>query len=567
MLITNYSMLEYMLMRPLERPVFDATRAWLEANPDEKFLLIIDEAHLYRGAAGAEVALLLRRLRSRLGITPDRLQVICTSASFASPEYAREFAAQLTGKDVGGLPDRARAGSPSGPRAARRQHRRRRSAGRRAAAGVLRRRGPTRRVPAPCAGSWSTGASRPAPGAVHGRTALRRARQAIAPMGLLVNETMQTGPAGQRTRRARIFPGADARAGRPGRVRAGRARQRRAPLAGRGRPAAVPGSRLLPGPSRAVGVPRPGLPGGRPRRRTRRRARSASCTPSRRRPARCGARVFEFFTCRHCGSAYARAYTDDLAEPRVPVARARRRRSSRRRGSIAELSALDLLLEEPSSGSVEPAELDLVTGRLNPKNSASGPRRLHPPAPRRARPSRETTTTTRTRTSRPTASSSPAACAASSAGFGRSSVQDHQTKGDQPFQALVTRQIEVQPPGAQPYTDFAPLRGRKVLAFSDSRQVAARLAPNLQNYAMRDVIRPLILRGWSELAAQPRWRAQLSLERLYLAAMVGAKRLSVRLRPELRPTESLQALDEVGQAIDDGRPERRPRRPSPNCSC
>ena len=29
-LVTNYSMLEYMLMRPLERPVFDATREWLD---------------------------------------------------------------------------------------------------------------------------------------------------------------------------------------------------------------------------------------------------------------------------------------------------------------------------------------------------------------------------------------------------------------------------------------------------------------------------------------------------------------------------------------------------------
>ena len=102
-----------------------------------------------------------------------------------------------------------------------------------------------------------------------------------------------------------------------------------------------------------------------------------------------------------------------------------------------------------------------------------------------------------------TASSSPAACAASRPTSAGPSVQDHQTKGDQPFQALVTRQLEVQPPGPQPYRDFAPLRGRKVLAFSDSRQVAARLAPNLQNYAMRDVIRPLVLRGWSELAAQP----------------------------------------------------------------
>src|SRR6266850_7918576 len=52
-LVTNYSMLEYMLMRPLERPVFDRTRDWLQANPDEGFLLVIDEAHLYRGAAGA----------------------------------------------------------------------------------------------------------------------------------------------------------------------------------------------------------------------------------------------------------------------------------------------------------------------------------------------------------------------------------------------------------------------------------------------------------------------------------------------------------------------------------
>src|SRR5208283_3487797 len=67
-LVTNYSMLEYMLMRPLERPIFDSTREWLAENPGERFLLVIDEAHLYRGAAGAEVALLIRRLRTRLGI-------------------------------------------------------------------------------------------------------------------------------------------------------------------------------------------------------------------------------------------------------------------------------------------------------------------------------------------------------------------------------------------------------------------------------------------------------------------------------------------------------------------
>src|SRR5262249_36479830 len=83
---------------PLERPVFDSTRAWLKVNSDERLLLVIDEAHLYRGAAGAEVALLIRRLRARLGIPAERLQVICTSASFSEEEAARVFGAQLSGK-------------------------------------------------------------------------------------------------------------------------------------------------------------------------------------------------------------------------------------------------------------------------------------------------------------------------------------------------------------------------------------------------------------------------------------------------------------------------------------
>ena len=90
-------MLEYMLMRPIERPIFDATGRWLEENPDERFLVVLDEAHLYRGAAGAEVGLLIRRLRDRLGIGEDRLQVICATASFRDREYAPEFGAQLSG--------------------------------------------------------------------------------------------------------------------------------------------------------------------------------------------------------------------------------------------------------------------------------------------------------------------------------------------------------------------------------------------------------------------------------------------------------------------------------------
>lgn len=102
-LVTNYSMLEYMLMRPFERPVFEQTNEWL-ADEGNQLLLVIDEAHMYRGAKGAEVAFLLRRLRARLGIhdRPDKLRVICTSASLGSGADALEnvcrFAADLTGK-------------------------------------------------------------------------------------------------------------------------------------------------------------------------------------------------------------------------------------------------------------------------------------------------------------------------------------------------------------------------------------------------------------------------------------------------------------------------------------
>ena len=97
LLLTNYSMLEYMLMRPIERPIFDRTREWLSKNPDEKFLVVLDEAHLYRGAAGAEVGLLLRRLRDRLDIPATRFQVICATASFKDEHYAPQFGAQLAG--------------------------------------------------------------------------------------------------------------------------------------------------------------------------------------------------------------------------------------------------------------------------------------------------------------------------------------------------------------------------------------------------------------------------------------------------------------------------------------
>jgi len=98
LLITNYSMLEYMLLRPIEQPLLDDTQEWLEKYPDQKILIVMDEAHLYRGSGGAEVALLIRRLLGRLKIGPDRARFILTSASFSG--NAVDFASQLTGKPL-----------------------------------------------------------------------------------------------------------------------------------------------------------------------------------------------------------------------------------------------------------------------------------------------------------------------------------------------------------------------------------------------------------------------------------------------------------------------------------
>lgn len=103
-LITNYSMLEYMLLRPREQKIWDDTREWLAANNENKLLFVIDEAHMYRGSSGGEVALLIRRLFHKLGISRDRVQFILTTASMPNKDQqdvdsVMKFANELTASD------------------------------------------------------------------------------------------------------------------------------------------------------------------------------------------------------------------------------------------------------------------------------------------------------------------------------------------------------------------------------------------------------------------------------------------------------------------------------------
>jgi DEAD/DEAH box helicase domain-containing protein len=100
-LITNYSMLNIMLMRGVEATIFDQTRQWLESDSAHVFHLVVDELHTYRGTPGTEVAYLIRVLLDRLGLAPDspQLRIIASSASVASGAAGEQYLEAFFGRD------------------------------------------------------------------------------------------------------------------------------------------------------------------------------------------------------------------------------------------------------------------------------------------------------------------------------------------------------------------------------------------------------------------------------------------------------------------------------------
>lgn len=100
-LVTNYSMLNVMLMRDVEEPIFESTRQWLQQSSDHVFTLVVDELHLYRGSTGAEVGMVVRNLASRLGLAPssDQFRIIATSASLPGDDSGLEYLERFFGLD------------------------------------------------------------------------------------------------------------------------------------------------------------------------------------------------------------------------------------------------------------------------------------------------------------------------------------------------------------------------------------------------------------------------------------------------------------------------------------
>ena len=100
-LITNFSMLNVMLNRRNEAVIFEQTVAYLQDDAAH-FHLVVDELHSYKGTAGTEVAMLLRRLLHRLELDLDspKLRILATSASLGdSEEAARTYLEEFFGVD------------------------------------------------------------------------------------------------------------------------------------------------------------------------------------------------------------------------------------------------------------------------------------------------------------------------------------------------------------------------------------------------------------------------------------------------------------------------------------
>ncbi|OQY18626.1 MAG: hypothetical protein B6I36_06510 [Desulfobacteraceae bacterium 4572_35.1] len=93
-LITNYAMLEHLLLLPRNASLF---------AKNSLQMIVLDEIHTYAGAQATEVAFLLRKLKNRLGCTSS-LQVFGTSASLSdgegSDEKTCQFASDLFGENV-----------------------------------------------------------------------------------------------------------------------------------------------------------------------------------------------------------------------------------------------------------------------------------------------------------------------------------------------------------------------------------------------------------------------------------------------------------------------------------
>ena len=90
-LLTNYKMLDYLMIRPGDQ------RLWRHNEPGTLRYLVVDELHTYDGAQGTDLACLIRRLLARLQVPSDGLVCVGTSATIGTGDDApvRDYASRV----------------------------------------------------------------------------------------------------------------------------------------------------------------------------------------------------------------------------------------------------------------------------------------------------------------------------------------------------------------------------------------------------------------------------------------------------------------------------------------
>lgn len=93
-LVTNSTMLEYMLVRQDDAPIIQQSQGKLR-------WVVLDEAHTYLGSNAAEISLLLRRVMHAFGVRSEQVRFVATSATIGNDERdkerLREYLSQLAG--------------------------------------------------------------------------------------------------------------------------------------------------------------------------------------------------------------------------------------------------------------------------------------------------------------------------------------------------------------------------------------------------------------------------------------------------------------------------------------
>ncbi|CAO4191873.1 ATP-dependent RNA helicase SrmB [Methylorubrum extorquens] len=94
-LLTNYKMLDYLLVRPEDAAL------WEKNDASTLRYIVVDELHTFDGAQGTDLALLLRRLKSHLGVGRGHVASVGTSATLGSEgaEQLALYASRIFGEE------------------------------------------------------------------------------------------------------------------------------------------------------------------------------------------------------------------------------------------------------------------------------------------------------------------------------------------------------------------------------------------------------------------------------------------------------------------------------------